>query len=203
MDDLLHSLLQLDPIWVYSIIFLFAFIENLFPPSPSDMVIVVGGALAGMEKGNFLPALLSATVGSLLGFMAMYGIGRWFGDAIIRTGKLKFLPREGIRKIETWFNTYGYWLIIANRFLSGTRALISLFAGMSKLDLVRTSVLSFVSSLLWNSILVYAGYSLGNHWEAVRFYLATYTRVITGAIIVVVLGFTLRYIMKKRAGRSA
>ena len=198
LDELIHSLLQLDPIWVYCIIFFFAFFENLFPPSPSDMIIVLGGALAAMERGSFVAALLSATFGSLTGFLAMYGIGRWVGNSIIEKRRMKFLPLDGIHKIEGWFAKYGFWLIVANRFLSGTRAIISLFAGMSNLDLVKTSILSFISSLLWNSILVYAGYSLGRHWEDIGYYLKTYSLIVTAVIIVVVIGVALRVFIKNR-----
>ncbi len=198
MDDLIHSLLQLDPVWVYSIIFFFAFIENLFPPSPSDMIIVFGGALAAMERGSFAAALLSATFGSLFGFLAMYGIGKWLGNSIIERGRLKFLPLDGIHKIEHWFTKYGFWLIVANRFLSGTRAVISLFAGMSNLDLLKTSILSFISSLLWNSILVYAGYALGRHWENIGYYLKTYSLIVTILVVGMILALAVRYFIKNR-----
>ena len=151
-----------------------------------------------MEKGNFFLALFSATSGGLLGFMSMYMIGKWFGNTIIEKGKLSFISIEAIHKIEQWFVRYGYWLIVANRFLSGTRAVISLFAGMSNLDFVKTTSLSFLSALLWSGILVYAGYSLGQHWEDIGVYLKMYSEIITAAIFVVALIFLLKYFLKKR-----
>ena len=202
MSDLLHWLLQLDPLWVYCIIFLFAFIENIFPPSPSDSVIVFGGALAAMEKGNFFFALFSATLGSLLGFMVMYAVGRWFGNSILEKKKISFIPLDGVHTIEKWFARYGYWLIVANRFLSGTRAVISLFAGMSNLDLAKTTALSTVSALAWNGILVYAGYTLGHHWEDIGGYLQTYSEIITG-VVLLALGALLIHWLIKRRKRSA
>lgn len=198
MNDLIHWLLQLDPVWVYFVIFAFAFVENLFPPSPSDIIIVFGGALAAMEKGNFVLALSCATSGSLLGFMAMYSVGKWFGNSILERKKMRFISLDGVHKIEDWFKRYGYWLIVANRFLSGTRAIISLFAGISNLDFVKTSALSFVSSLAWNGILVYAGYSLGSHWEDIGGYLETYSLVITAVILLAVTLLLVRYLLKRK-----
>jgi membrane protein DedA with SNARE-associated domain len=203
LNEFIQWLFHLDPAWVYCIIFFFAFVENIFPPSPSDTIIVIGGALSALDKGNFLIALGSATLGSTLGFMTMYGAGKWFGNSIIEKGKLKFVSLESIHKIESWFAKYGYWLIIANRFLSGTRAVISLFAGVSNLDLTKTTALSFVSSLLWNGLLVYAGYALGRHWEEIGLYLAMYSEIVTGIIILLGAIFLIRYFLKRRSGKAS
>ena len=197
MQDILQSLAHLDPFWVYVVIFFAAYIENLFPPSPSDVIVVFGGALAAMGRGTVLLAVLSGTTGSTLGFLTMYGIGRWFGRRIIEANKLKFVPLEGVHTVEAWFARYGYWLIVINRFLAGTRAVVSFFAGMSELRVGRTLALSFVSSLVWYSLLIYGGYSLGRHWEKVMLYLTTYSQVTTGIIILTVVVFVARYLIVK------
>ena len=202
MNDLLQWLLQIDPVWVYFFIFLFAFIENLFPPSPSDTLIVFGGALAGMEKGNFFLALFTATSGSLLGFMVMFVIGRWFGNSILEKKKIAFISLEMVHRIETWFTKYGYWLIVVNRFLTDTRAVISFVAGMSNLSLGRTTLLSGISALVWNGILVYAGYSLGAHWEEVGSYVRTYSTIVTVILLAVIAVVSIRYFVHRRR-RSA
>lgn len=167
------------------------------------MIIVFGGALAATERGNFLATLLSATFGSLVGFMAMYGIGSGLGTWVLEKRKPKFLPLDGIHRIEKWFTHYGYWLIVANRFLSGTRAIISLFAGMSHLDLLKTSILSFASALVWNTILVYAGYSLGNHWEKIGSYLQAYSKAVTIIVVIFLVGAAARYMLRKRKSKNA
>ena len=197
MPNLLQTLASLDPLWIYTVIFLIAYIENIFPPSPSDIIVVFGGALAAMGRGTFYMALLAGTIGSTLGFVTMYGIGKWFGRRIIETGKLKFIPIENVHKMEAWFAKYGYWIIVVNRFLAGTRAIVSFFAGLSELHLVRTALLSFMSSLAWYALLIYAGYSLGQHWETVVFYLSTYSQVTTGIIIVAAIILVVRYFIRK------
>jgi len=198
LDSLVHFLSSLDPFWIYVVIFSIAFIENIFPPSPSDIIVVFGGALAAMEKGNFFAALAAGTLGSTLGFMTMYIVGRWFGRRILETGRLRFVNMDALHKLERWFTRYGYWIIVANRFLSGTRAVISFFAGMSELELARTTLLSFFGSLLWYAILVFSGYKVGEHWQEVGEYLKSYGEIVSAASIVILLAFVIRYYYKKR-----
>src|SRR6202008_4984466 len=106
-------------------------------------------ALGAMEKGNFMLALLAGAAGSTVGFMIMYIFGRWFGKKILDAGKMPFINLDTLHKLERWFVKYGYWLIVGNRFLSGTRAVVSFFAGISGLNLLKTTILSFISSVCW------------------------------------------------------
>jgi membrane protein DedA with SNARE-associated domain len=201
VNEILQDLIKLHPVWVYVIIFGVAYIENIFPPAPSDIIIVFGGALAAMNHGNVFIALFASTIGSTLGFMTMYYIGAWFGSYIIEKKSWRFIPKEGIHKVEQWFGKYGYGIIIANRFLSGTRAIISFFAGMSKLEIFTTTWLSMVSSLVWYGILIYGGYSLGRHWHRFGHYLELYSTIITGIIIVLaVFGLVWYFVKKGKAG---
>lgn len=193
---------SLSPLLVYALVFSIAFIENVFPPSPSDTIIVFGGSLSAIGHAGFVETLLAATLGSTLGFITMYEIGDWFGARMLDQGKIKFLPADAIKTVEQWFRKYGYWLIVANRFLSGTRAVVSFFAGMSKINLLYTSILCFVSALAWNAILVSAGFFLGRNWERVGFYLSTYSQVVTGLLILGVVVFTVRFLAKKNKGAS-
>ena len=203
MEEIIHYLQTLNPMLVYGLIFGIAFVENIFPPSPSDMVIVFGGTLIGLGRVGFVETLLCATAGSTAGFLVMYKIGDWFGDNILERQRLKFIPIDAVRKVEEWFRTYGYWIIVVNRFLTGTRAVVSFFAGMSELKLVKTTVLCFVSALAWNAILVTSGYLLGQNWERIGFYLRTYSEVVTGIVIVVLLFFLGRYFYTKRNSRNS
>ncbi|MCK5572977.1 MAG: DedA family protein, partial [Bacteroidetes bacterium] len=174
-----------------------AFIENIFPPSPSDVMIVAAGSLVGAGTLGFPETLLVATAGSTLGFLAMYKIGDWFGDHILEEGKIRFIPVESVKKVEAWFKRYGYWIIVANRFLAGTRAVVSFFAGMSELNLAVTSLLCLVSALAWNAILVSGGYALGNNWEQITLYLTSYSQIVTGVVIVVLLLLIAKYLYNR------
>lgn len=200
MEDFIHHLQSLDPLLVYVAVFLISFVENIFPPFPSDVIVAFAGSLVGLERVGFLETLLFATLGSTLGFVTMYKIGGWFGDRILEQGKIKFIPVEAVAKVEEWFRRYGYGIIIANRFMAGTRAVVSFFAGMSDLNLIKTTTLSFVSALAWNAILVFAGYNVGQNWQKIGFYLNTYSHVATAVVVVVILIFVIRYFYSRNNG---
>ncbi len=200
MESIITYFQQLSPFWVYAAIFFIAYIENIFPPSPSDVMIVAGGYLVGVGNIDFTTTVLIATIGSTSGFMTMYKIGDWFGLRIIETGKLKFLPLESVHKVESWFRKYGYWLIIGNRFLSGTRAIVGFFAGMAEVKFVPTTILCFISALIWNGILIYAGTLLGENWESIGFYLKTYSQIVTGLIVIgLIAGF---FVWHRKKGKK-
>jgi membrane protein DedA with SNARE-associated domain len=198
MDQFLLTLQTLDPALVYTVVFGIAFIENIFPPFPSDAVVVFAGSLVVLGHVDFSAVLVLATTGSTLGFVVMYKIGDWFGDHILEQGKISFIPVDSVRKVEDWFTQYGYWIIVVNRFLAGTRAVVSFFAGVSELHLGTTVALSFISALTWNAILVSAGFLLGHEWEKIGFYLTTYSQVVTAIIIVVVLVLVARFLYRKK-----
>lgn len=198
MESLVHSFQHLHPVWIYLALFSFAYIENIFPPTPSDLVIVFAGSLIAFEQIHWIYALFITTLGSTAGFMTMYIIGDWIGISIVEKQKLRFLPLENIHKVEAWFRRWGYALIIANRFLSGTRAIVSFFAGMSELKFWPTAVLCFFSAMLWNFLLLYLGSVLGENWQAIMSYLATYSKVATIAVLAVAAFFIVRWFYKKQ-----
>ena len=197
-ESILAQISGMSPFWIYLTIFFFAYIENLFPPSPSDMVVVLGGSLVATGSLHFIPLFLFATSGSLLGFLTAFIIGWQFDKRLIHSGKLKFITVQSFEKVENSFRKYGYYLIVANRFLPGTRAVISFFAGMSRLNVNKTSILSLISSAVWNAILVYLGIAFGNNIDLIDGYLKTYSNIILVISIIVVLFFVVRYFIRKR-----
>ncbi len=199
MDSFIHTLATLSPALIYCCLFAIAYIENVFPPSPSDVIVVFGGYLVGLGTIDFTIALVLTTVGSITGFLTMYKIGDWFGEAIIEKKKLAFLPIESIHTVERWFRKFGYWIIVANRFLSGTRAVVSFFAGLSKLRIAQTTLLCGISALAWNGLMLYAGSLLGKNWNSIALYLTTYSQIVTGMVItgLIVWGVRRLYIRNK------
>lgn len=186
IENILNQLSDMSPFLIYLILFLFSYIENVFPPSPSDLVVVVGGSLIATASINFIPTLIFTTIGSVLGFMTLYFIGSQVDKKFVHAGKIKFISAEAVKNVETWFNKYGYTVIAVNRFLPGTRSVISFFAGLSELKILRTTVLAAISALVWNAIIIYLGIIFGNSVETVDFYLSRYREIVlilTGAVI--------------------
>ena len=88
-EDILNQISTFPPLWIYITLFLFAFVENVFPPSPSDVVLVVGGSLVGTGAINFFLALAFATLGSILGFILMFYIGSTVDKKVIHSGRFR------------------------------------------------------------------------------------------------------------------
>jgi membrane protein DedA with SNARE-associated domain len=197
-ENILNQISTFPPLWIYLTLFFFAFVENVFPPSPSDLVIVVGGSLVGAGSISFIISIISATLGSILGFMLMFYIGSTVDKKVIQAGRFKYIPVNSIEKVETWFRKYGYMVIVANRFMPGTRAVISFFAGISNLEPKRTIILCLVSAFAWNLIMLYLGYIFGDNVELVDRYLTTYSNIVIAVTIAVILFFALRFFFRKR-----
>ncbi|MBX3043598.1 MAG: DedA family protein [Candidatus Kapabacteria bacterium] len=202
LETIIDFLSQVPWYWVLIIAFITTFTENIFPPSPGDSVLVFMGTLIGIKSGSFVEILLVATLGSTLGFAVMYYLGLKFDTLVMDENRFKFISRDAIKKVESWFAKYGYGLIIANRFLSGTRAVISFFAGMSKLNFTITIALSIVSSLVWNSILLGLGNAFGDNWEAIDKYLSLYGKIIFPVAIIIVVVFVAYQIFKNKSNNK-
>lgn len=203
MENVVSYLQTLSPVLVCTLLFSIAFIENIFPPSPSDLLIVFGGSLVGIGRVGFVETLLWATAGSTAGFIAMYKIGEWFGVKILEQGKFRFIPADSVRRVDAWFRRYGLWLIIANRFLAGTRAVVSFFAGMAELRLAPTVLLCALSALAWNAVLITGGYYLGNNWRLIGTYLSAYSEGVAFLLILAAAALIARALYRRRQAGSS
>ncbi|MCK9280863.1 MAG: DedA family protein [Melioribacteraceae bacterium] len=187
---------------VYLILFAFAFIENLFPPSPSDIVVVIGSTILAHSPAGFIPLLLVTSIGSSLGFIVMYFIGDYLGLKLIRANKIKFITQELLQKADKWFNRYGYKIIIVNRFLPGTRAVVSFFSGLHQLRMFPTFLLASLSSLLWYILLVFLGMKLGQNIDKIDSYLKTYSNIAYVVLGIIMLIVIYRFLIKKKKKES-
>lgn len=192
LDAAIEFLSNLEWYWVLGFAFFITMLENIFPPSPSDSVLVFTGSLIALGTIGFVPLLLLSTAGSLIGFMIMFQLGSKFGHGVVDSNRMPFINQKSLQKPEEWFRKWGYYLIVANRFLSGTRAVISFFAGMSDLDFKKTVILSAISALIWNSILIYLGIVFGDNFEAILDYLTLYGKIIFPIIGLVIVLFLVK-----------
>jgi membrane protein DedA with SNARE-associated domain len=198
-EEILNQISTFPPIWIYVTLFLFSFIENVFPPSPSDLVVLIGGTLISTGVIHFIPTLILTTIGSIIGFMVLFYLGSAIDKKVIHTGKLKFIPVDAVDKVEAWFNKYGYWVILANRFLPGTRSVISFFSGLSHLKVEKTVILATISALTWNAIILLLGITFGDHVKVIDNYLSTYSNIVIAVTVLIVLFFIIKnFILKKK-----
>lgn len=178
--------------------FFLAFIENIFPPSPSDVLLVFAGTLIGIGTIDFAPALIVSTLGSTCGFVLAYLVGRYFQEHIL-TGRLsRYLPLSAINQVERLFQRFGYGVIVVNRFLAGTRAIVSFVSGMSEMNLPMTTLLCAISAAAWNAILLYLGMVFGKNWQKVGQYLSIYSTVVTIIVLALLAFYVWRYLRNRR-----
>jgi membrane protein DedA with SNARE-associated domain len=199
VEQIIEFLKTINPFLIYFAVFGIAFIENIFPPFPSDVIVAFSGALAAVTNISLPLVIVFAVIGSTTGFVTMYFIGKYAGDKILEVGKIKFISPEAVFTVERWFQKYGYWLIVANRFLAGTRAIISFFAGMSEMNLKKTIILSAVSSLIWNLILIFVGFYVGHNLNKISYYITTYNKVVFAIILAVAVFYILRFFIKRKS----
>jgi membrane protein DedA with SNARE-associated domain len=198
IDQFIAWLQHLSPFNVLALMFLVAYIENVFPPMPSDLLLIFTGTLIGIGTVDFAPALILATSGSTLGFMTAYLIGRYFEQHVVSGKYNRFLPVNTIHQIEKRFQRYGYGVIVANRFLAGTRAFVSIFAGMSRTHFAFTTLLCALSALAWNAILLYLGMVFADNWRRAAEYVGLYGKVVSIALGGAIIIFLILYLRRRR-----
>lgn len=196
-ENILISISDFSPLTIYFALLLLPFIENIFPPSPSDVLIVVCGSIVASGGLNFILALLLTIIGSEAGYLVLYYLGIQTDKKIIQAGKLKFISKEALETAENWFRKYGFSIIIFNRFLPGIRSVIAYFSGVSELPVKKTITYSTISAFLWNLLLLTLGFFIGHNITQVDAVLSTYTNTFIMIIAVVALYFIYRFIMKK------
>ena len=200
-SEAMHYIGSMEPIYAYLILGLASYIENIFPPAPGDAITVFGASLVGTGHLSFMGVFISTTFGSVAGFMTYYGIGYFYERQILEKRNLKFLEPKSIQLAENWFAKYGYKVILANRFLSGIRSIISLFCGVSKLDVKRVLIYSTISASVWNILLIIAGIQLGKNWQEIEYYLSNYAKVIFSVLGVIIAYFIYRKFRNKKESK--
>ncbi|APF18176.1 SNARE associated protein [Caldithrix abyssi DSM 13497] len=204
LESLSEFFNQLNPWLAYTLLFVSAFVENVFPPIPGDTVTVIGAYLVSTGKLHFWGVYVSTTLGSVVGFFTMYVIGLRVGTRILESKLLqRFFSVEKSDKVKAWFAKYGYWVIAANRFLSGTRSVISLFAGFFALRWLPVVLLSLLSAAVWNGLLIYGGYLLGVNWEKIVYLIHQYNKfVLIISVLVIILVILLRVVRRRKNVKS-
>lgn len=185
--DIVDWMASLPPVWAYGIILGVAWLENVVPPIPGDMVVVFGGYMAGLGLLNAPLVVFLGSLGGTIGFMSMYYIGHRVGTGLLDPARFRWLPKKRIFRVKEHLQQRGFVLVAANRFLSGLRSVISLTVGMSHMNPSLTWLWSGVSSVLWCTLLTVAGVVVGENWEVVSSWLQAWGSVVLGLIVIVVI----------------
>ncbi|WP_214630585.1 DedA family protein [Paenibacillus agaridevorans] len=187
----------------YMGILLMIAVENLFPPIPSEIILTFGGFMTTYTNLTPIGVILFATLGSLIGAIILYLIGRLLGverlERIIdRWGRVLRVKKEDVRKADAWFDKYGYWAVLLCRMVPLIRSLISLPAGMSGMKLVPFLFFTTVGTLIWNTILVSVGTAVGGNWHEIVAFMDVYSYIVYAIIALAVLVVLFLYIRRAR-----
>ena len=152
-------------------VFFLIFIENIFPPIPSEIILLLSGFMTSYTNLNVLLMIIFSSLGSLLGAILLYYIGKILNKdrlkKIVRgkIGKVLFLKEKDIDKADAWFDNKGNKSVFFCRFVPIVRSLISIPAGMSEMPMVKFIVYTFCGSLIWNTVLIRLGHTLSDNWS--------------------------------------
>ncbi|MER8198263.1 DedA family protein [Streptomyces microflavus] len=157
-------------------------LENLFPPLPSEIILPLTGFAASQGVLSLASALFWTTLGSVVGAVALYTIGAVFGRERMHAlwAKLPLVKASDLVRTEEWFARHGTKAVLLGRMVPVFRSLISVPAGVERMPLPVFVGLTTAGSLVWNTLLVMAGYWLGDRWDVVGTYVGLLSKVVLG-----------------------
>ncbi len=174
-------------------------LESMVVPLPSELILPFAGFLSASGQLNFYLAWIASVFGSLIGSLISYAMGYYGGERLIRRfGKYFLLDEADLNLTEAWFKKRGEKVIFIARFVPVVRHLISIPAGIAKMDLKKFSLYTVLGAGLWNLILIWLGYYLGQNWRQVRQYSQYFSLAMAILIIIAVVAFLARHIINKK-----
>jgi membrane protein DedA with SNARE-associated domain len=168
---------------------LLMFLENIFPPIPSELIMPLGGFGASQGKLSLPLVILAGTIGSVLGQLPLYYLGHYLGKKRLmrladKHGKWLTVSGNDIDKSMDWFSRHGGKAVLLCRLVPGVRSFISIPAGICGMSLPKFLLYSFIGMGVWAGILAYAGHLLGQNYERVEKYVGPVSYVVFGVLIV-------------------
>ncbi|MGV3246635.1 DedA family protein [Rothia sp. 11254D007CT] len=156
------------------------FLENVFPPIPSEVILPLAGFTASQGSINVVAAFIWATVGSLTGAYFLYYLGAAIGANRLRkiAAWMWLVKVEDVDNALAWFDKYGKASILIGRVIPGIRSLISIPAGIDRMNPLTFGLYTLLGSSIWNALLIYCGWVLGENWEAVEGVIDQYSKVV-------------------------
>ena len=191
----------LGPIGVAFLVFL----DNIFPPIPSELVLPLAGFTASQGSMNIYLAIILATVGSVVGAAVLWAVGKWIGLERIAAiaVKMPLVDVDDVHKTVAWFDKHGDKAVFFGRMVPIFRSLISIPAGMRNMPIFKFLLLTSAGSLIWNTILIVAGFYLGENWSIVETYAGYFQTLVIVAVIVFVIVWIGLKVRKRRRLKTA
>jgi membrane protein DedA with SNARE-associated domain len=179
------------------------FLENIFPPIPSEVILPLAGSLALEGRFTLLGVTATGTAGSIAGALVFYALGRLFGEPRVRFlmrryGKWLMLSEADFDKALEWFDRYGERVIFFGRMVPIVRSLISIPAGIASMNLTFFVLYTAIGTGMWSFLLAFAGYLLGKSWALVSDWVSRYEKAALIVGIVAIVIFFVRRLLQRR-----
>jgi len=207
----LGDLLNAIKIWVEQIIssmgyvglYLVMFLENVFPPIPSEVVLPLAGSLTLTGRFSIFWITIIGMLGSLTGAFLFYGLGKWLGEPRVRIlmekyGRYALLSTNDLDRSLEWFDKYDDWVIFFSRMVPIVRSLISIPAGIAAMDITKFSFFTILGTALWSLLLAFGGRLLGEQWPLIAEFINTYQNIVLVVTVSAVLLFIGSRLFKKK-----
>jgi membrane protein DedA with SNARE-associated domain len=171
-------------------VFLLLFIENIFPPLPSELIAPFCGYMAARGQLNLAAVIAAAVLGSMAGQMPWYYAGRILGKKRVlalsaRYGRWLTVTPHEVDRVFGWFDRFGAASVFFGRMIPAIRAVISIPAGIAAMPLGKFLAYSLAGTTIWMGGLTYAGYRLGQNYELVEKYMGPGTKIVVVLVVVV------------------
>lgn len=175
-------------------------LESMIAPVPSEIVMPFAGFLVAQEQFTFLGATLASSLGTLIGSLLSYYLGKWGGyPLILRWGRYLLLDEHHLQYTVRWFEKRGDMTILICRFVPVVRHLISIPAGVGNMNILKFSLFTLIGGTIWNVILLAAGVKLREHWGIIH----EYSHEIDYVFVAVLLIAGVWWVWKQLARRKA
>lgn len=188
MEELILSIMNQ---FGYIGVLLLIAIENVFPPIPSEVILLFGGFMTTYTELNVIGMIIFSTLGSLIGAIVLYYVGKILNKERLKkivsgkVGKILRLKNEDIEKADHWFDTKGNKTVFFCRFIPIVRSLISIPAGMSEMPMLKFLIYTTFGSLIWNTVLVVIGNRVGENWTSILDILDKYSHIVLVLLIII------------------
>jgi membrane protein DedA with SNARE-associated domain len=172
-------------------------LENVFPPIPSEVILLLAGYNVELDRFGFIGAVIAATIGSIIGAYFLYGVGRVLSEERLEgllagIGKYVGLKKKDVHKGFEWFERHEDPVVFFGRLIPVVRSVVSIPAGAEKMPLIKFTVLTGVGSLIWNTVWVSIGWGLGSQWEKAERWSSLLQYIVVAVVLIAIVVLVIR-----------
>jgi len=180
-------------------------LENLVPPIPSEVILPLAGFTASRGEFTVIGAIVATTIGSVTGALVLYLLGRWLSaDRLARIAdRIPLMKGSDVHAAVAWFERFGPVAVLLGRFVPIIRSMISIPAGVTRMNVALFLLLTTIGSGVWNTVFILLGFALGENWHLVEDAVSTYGRIVLALAFVILAAIIVAGVLRWRRDRRA